>query len=428
MATEYRKRTQDLPAGNAVSGTDLVPVYQSALGLVKVAASALATYLVPLVAAAQPWQATAIAATVNLASISSPNVLFNSGSGAISSFGTGSEGTRKWCRNTVALTLTHGTNLQCPNNVDLVLPAGSKFRAVLRPGGVIWDVEAVLRADGAPATYVGAPAGMRNRVVNGGMSIDQDFGGASTTITAGAALKWVADVHYAWCTGANVTAQVVTNAAGQTRLRYTGAASNTLVGFGHRIERANAADLAGKTATLSVALASSSLTSIAWEVYRANTNDTFGSIASPTRTLIASGSFTPVSATEAKFSATMSIPAAATTGLEIVLKSSAGLLAGATLDIGELQLEAGNAVTDFERRPGAVELNNVQRYFQKMNTYVPQGTGVPLYYVPKRVAPSVASPASGFGTSGTTPSVDMCYVIQTTGSFTTVTVDARLAA
>lgn len=364
MATENRKRTPELPPGGSVSGTDLVPIWQTAIGLAKVTMSALASYLVPLVAGAQPWVDLPTGATVNLAGTSSPNVRFT-GTTTITSCGTGTDGTRRKCRAAAAFTLTNGANLICPGGASIAVAAGDRWEMVL-VGTSTWWVENYTRSNGTPLSYTGAPSGMRNRVVNGCMRVDQENAAASVTITAAAALKWVADVHYAWCTGANVTAQVVTNAAGQNRLRFTGAASNTLVGLGHRIERINCADLANGSANLSVTLASSSLTTIAWEVYRANANDTFGSIASPSRTLLGSGTFTGITATEARYNASIAIPAAATTGIEIVLKSTAGLLAAATLDIGELQLEAGSYANSFERRPVAVELSNVQRYYERV--------------------------------------------------------------
>lgn len=96
MPTEQRKRTTDLGAGGSVSGSDLIPVWQTALGLVKVTASALATYLVPLVAGAQPWVNLPTGATVNLAGTSSPNVLFT-GTTTVTSCGTGTDGTRRKC-------------------------------------------------------------------------------------------------------------------------------------------------------------------------------------------------------------------------------------------------------------------------------------------------------------------------------------------
>ena len=51
-------------------------------------------------------------------------------------------------------------------------------------------------------------------------------------------------------------------------------------------------DLANTTATLSVNLSNSVLTTVTWTAYYANTADTFGTLASPTRTQIATGTFT----------------------------------------------------------------------------------------------------------------------------------------
>ena len=51
--------------------------------------------------------------------------------------------------------------------------------------------------------------------------------------------------------------------------------------------------------------------------------------------------------------------------LEFTLEQWARL-AAATLDIGELQLEAGSYANSFERRPVAVELSNVQRYYERV--------------------------------------------------------------
>ena len=79
--------------------------------------------------------------------------------------------------------------------------------------------------------------GLRNRIINGAMTIDQRNAGAAQTITAGAALAYSVDRWYAYCTGANVTGQQVQGAsAGQFRYRFTGVASVTGIGFGQRIE------------------------------------------------------------------------------------------------------------------------------------------------------------------------------------------------
>lgn len=209
----------------------------------------------------------------------------------------------------------------------------------------------------------GAIAGTRNRVVNGGMAVDQRNAGASQTFTAAAALAYSVDRWYGYCTGANVTGQRVQGATvGQFYYRFTGAASVTAIGFGQRIEQLNSADLAGTTATLSVDLANSVLTTVTWTAYYATTADAFGTLASPTRTQIATGTFT-VNSTVTRYNTNISIPAAATTGIEIVF--TVGAQTSGTWTIGNVQLEAGTVATPFERRSYGQELALCQRYYEK---------------------------------------------------------------
>ena len=211
-----------------------------------------------------------------------------------------------------------------------------------------------------------------NRIINGAMAVDQRNAGASQTITAAAALAYTVDRWYAYCTGANVTGQRITGSANnQYAYRFTGAASVTAIGFGQRIEAANSIDLAGSTATLGVDLDNSVLTSVTWTAYYANTADTFGTLASPTRTQIATGTFT-VTSTLTRYSAQIFIPAAAITGIEIVF--SVGAQTSGTWTIDNVQLEAGPLATPFERRLIGQELINCQRYFASINGAIGAGS------------------------------------------------------
>lgn len=246
----------------------------------------------------------------------------------------------------------------------------------------------------------GPLAGTRNRIINGDMRIDQRNAGASQTITAGAALAYTVDRFYAYCTGANVTGQRVQGASvGQFRYQFTGASSVTAIGFGQRIEQLNSADLAGTTATLSVDLANSLLTTVTWTAFYANTADTFGTLASPTRTQIATGTFT-VNSTITRYSTQISIPAAATTGIEIVF--TVGAQTSGTWTIGGVQLEPGTVATPFERRSYGQELVLCQRYFEIAGAtqYIPYTvTGVPdilpvFFKVDKRATPTVTQLSS----------------------------------
>lgn len=262
----------------------------------------------------------------------------------------------------------------------------------------------------------GAIAGTRNRVINGGMAIDQRNAAASQTFTAAAALAYAVDRWYGYCTGANVTGQQIAGAtAGQFRYRFTGAASVTAIGFGQRIEQLNSADLAGTTATLSVDLANSVLTTVTWTAFYATTANTFGTLASPTRTQIATGTFT-VNSTVTRYSTNISVPAAATTGIEIVF--TVGAQTSGTWTIGNVQLEAGTVATPFERRSHGQELVLCQRYYEQsfdgaspavagglIQNYNASGAANTaalqvVFKVQKRAAPTVTSYSSSTGASG----------------------------
>lgn len=217
----------------------------------------------------------------------------------------------------------------------------------------------------------GSVSGFKNRIINGGMAIDQRNAGASHTITAAAALAYTVDRFYAYCTGANVTGQRVAGTApNRYNYQFTGAASVTKIGFAQRIEAANCQDLAGQTATFAVDLANSLLTTVTWTAWRANTNDTFGTLASPTRTQIGTGTFT-VSSTLTRYNAVINVPSAATTGIEIEL--SVGAQTSGTWTIGRMQFELGSVATPFEVRPFGMELALCQRYYQ--TSYVGAAVG-----------------------------------------------------
>ena len=203
---------------------------------------------------------------------------------------------------------------------------------------------------------------MKNRIINGAMYVAQK--GTSATITAGAALNYATvDRFYGYCTGANVTmAQVAGSGNNRNLLQFTGAASVTAIGVGQRIEAVNSYDMAGSTATLSAYIANSLLTSVTWTAYYANTTDTFGTLASPTRTQIATGTFT-VTSTLTQYNAQISIPSAATTGIEIVF--TVGAQTSGTWQLGLVQLEVGSSATGYEYRQYGQELALCQRYYYK---------------------------------------------------------------
>ena len=202
----------------------------------------------------------------------------------------------------------------------------------------------------------------RNNIINGAFNVDQRNAGASQTFTAAGALAYSVDRWYGYCTGANVTGARVAGAAPfQYYYRFTGAASNATIGFGTRLEAADTYHLSGQTCRLSAYLASSTLTTVTWNAYYASTADSFGTVASPTRTSIATGTFT-ITSSVTRYTASVSVPAAATTGIEIVFTTGA-LAAAATLTFAGVQLEKGSVATPFEFEPFEATLRKCHRYF-----------------------------------------------------------------
>ncbi len=282
------------------------------------------------------------------------------------------------------LGLAIGTNVQA-YNANLTTLAGATITAAglaLLDDATAADQRTTLGAQASSSFLDSIVNGttlfsLRNKIINGDFKIDVRNQGVAQTITAAAALAYTVDRWYAYCTGANVTAQQITS-SGEYRFRFTGLASNTLVGLGQRIESDNCVDLAGKSATLSCKLSSTSLTSITWAAYYANSKDSFGTLASPTRTSIASGTFT-INTTETRYSATMSVPSGATTGIEIVLTGGA-LLGSQTLTIGDVQLETGAILTAYETRPKALENMLCQRYQPSLNIVTNSAIGSGVAY------------------------------------------------
>lgn len=206
-----------------------------------------------------------------------------------------------------------------------------------------------------------------NPIVNGDFAVDQEHAGASVTVTAGAALKYVIDGWYAWCTGANVTFQTTT-VAGRKRARFTGAASNTLVGFATRMESINTADFASKFATISALFSSSSITTVNWGLYYATSTNAFGTVASPTRTTIDTGSFT-ITSTETAYSdiTAAALASGATTGLELVFTIGA-LLGSETFTIGDVQIEKDSVASPiFTNTSYSDNLGRCKRLYFKYN-------------------------------------------------------------
>lgn len=242
--------------------------------------------------------------------------------------------------------------------------------------------------------FVTSVTGFKNRIINGQMQIAQ----RNTTGTSGSSAPTTSPTYpsldrwYAYATGATVTvAQVAGASAVKNNLQVTGAASVTAVGIGQRIEQLNSYDLAGSTATLSVNISNSLLTTVTWTASYATSADTWSA-----KTQIATGTFT-VTSTYTNYNAQITVPSAATTGIEILF--TVGAQTSGTWVIGNVQLEKGSTATSFDYRPYGTELALCQRYLPAITATSANeifGSGMVntpsecRYFMPFQVTPRVS--------------------------------------
>lgn len=249
----------------------------------------------------------------------------------------------------------------------------------------------------------GNELGSRNRLINGCFRVDQRNNGVSVTLTL-SGINYYLDRWYAYTTGVPcLIGQYNKSASNGKRLGIIGSTGTTSVVVGQRIESKNCNDLAGGNATLSATLYNSLAGSVTWAAYYANTADTFGTVASPTRTLIATGTFA-ATATATNFNATFAVPSAATTGIEIVFTGGAQASSSAWW-IEDVQLEKGSTVTPFEYRSYGNEMVLCQRYlpaFRSASTLSLSGKmdSSTSAFIPYLFKVSARTPPTGISLSG----------------------------
>ena len=261
-----------------------------------------------------------------------------------------------------------------------------------------------------------------NRIKNANKLIAQRA--TSGTITAGTTVPtastgyYTVDRFYQYCTGANVAvAQVAGSDNTNNRVQYTGAASVTAIGHGTRLEASETAHMANNTCTYSAELANSLLTTVTWTAYYATTKDTFGTVGTPTKTQIATGTFT-VTSTVTKYSTQIALPAGATTGIEIVL--TVGAQTSGTWTVGREDFRLGSvSPTVFEVPDAGQELARCQRYYEALSgicTYgYANGASASVissvcFKVTKRVTPTVVTTSDGGTTNFTSGGISSVTV------------------
>ena len=183
---------------------------------------------------------------------------------------------------------------------------------------------------------------------------------ANSTALPTASLGYLGETE--WCIAASGGTPAYAFSAVDERVTFTGAASTTAIYLLQRLESRDTNRLKGKTVTFSCEISNSLLTSVIWEVFRpTTTNDVHGTIASPTQTLIASGTFT-VSSTLTRYSATFALPDLASRGLEIRLR--VGAQTSGTWVVSRLQLEEGSVATTYVSSDYPSELRRCRRYYE----------------------------------------------------------------
>ena len=245
----------------------------------------------------------------------------------------------------------------------------------------------------------------KNRFINGGMGIWQR--GSSGSVVSGG-LAYTADRTYLYTVGSTISFSQATGLSvggniSASAILFSGAAGNTAVNTGQRIESVNIKDLAGSAVTFSCWLFSSVAVNPSFYASTPTAVDNYTSVT----TIGSLPTFTVPANTWTYVTATFTLPASAVNGLDVAI------LWGATTSgnryITGIQLEKGVTATSFDYRPYTTELQLCQRYLPAYNnngsTVTPIGTASEIsgtqatlvlpFKVTARVPPTNISVSSG---------------------------------
>lgn len=284
-----------------------------------------------------------------------------------------------------------------PNRTDLAgTPTVATYKLAI---GLLYDYVASLLGNGTATNATTSEKKLareslgvgttsyKNKFINPAFAIDQDFSGGSISVPISATPKYLVDQWYALTTGAAISAQRIAGIADQKySLRLTGATSNTAVTLGQRIEAENCGDLKNQVVTVSLKTKASSARVVTWTASYATVSNVFTTVAT-----IATGTI-DVTTLTTDFQFSFNAGTNVVNGLQITFATSA-LLASATIDFDQMQVEKSSIATEFQARPIQQELALCQRFLQsgiaKWDGYVGAtnvGFTTPVYFLVEMIA------------------------------------------
>lgn len=252
-----------------------------------------------------------------------------------------------------------------------------------------------LGASPVPKSYVDAQVSAvasrsRNRFVNSSMREDQRREGVALGVvqTSGTQAFPLAYLCDQWFFYAQATSSGSGTINGQrvlthepfpavSRITVSSATVPFDLYFGQRLEHAAVVDLAGSSVTIGFDLSLSAGSSVQWFAYRPTTNPAyrgttasscFGTSTSPTKTLISSGTWTGISSTLSRRTATFAVPsgvAGGIGGIEILLKVPAAAASTVWEIAGSAQLEKGVTATPYLMPSPSEEQLGCRAFFWK---------------------------------------------------------------
>jgi hypothetical protein len=254
--------------------------------------------------------------------------------------------------------------------------------------------EVAAAAGGSPVWNAASTFGFKNRIINGAMIVNQRGTQTGSPLSGYTLDRWL---FSRTGTGTSTVSQAATTGfGGAYALSISSAhAAGEIFGIEQRIESNNSYDLAGKTVTVqfwaNASTSAGALGSFYVALSYATATDNFTS-----STSIGSVAFTPTS-TPTLFTATFSVPSAATTGLKLQFGGGQSVTTGTIqFGLGSVQLEVGSTITSFDFRSIGTELALCQRYYE---------TGNAKWYVPNSGTTSMFATVSYKANKRTTPTV-----------------------